>query len=199
MSRPPASGPDGVRRVVVLDRRQRRTARERAQAVAVEIGQDRVEPAPDIAAVKQMLGAQRAHQRVLHQIVGRLGVARQRARVAAQRRDRRLNALAKTAHDHFPCESSAVATAARPPAAVRGTAPSPRKHRRVAAIFPDSAGFVAPIRRRACGENSRSARLCPLLAGPMALCHTDAAAPSEARRAEDTSCRTPVSCAESAA
>ena len=84
--------------VVVLDWRQRRAPRQRAQAVAVEVGQDRVEPAPHLAAVKQMLGAQRPDQRVLHQVVGDLGVARQRPRIAAQRRNGRLDITVKCVH-----------------------------------------------------------------------------------------------------
>ena len=47
--------------------------------------------------MEQVLGPQRPHQRVLHQIVGQLGVAGQRARVAPQRRNRRLDALPKAA------------------------------------------------------------------------------------------------------
>ena len=50
-----------------------------------------------------MLGTQCAHQRVLHQIVRELGVARQRPRIAAQRRDRRLDALAESAHIPLLC------------------------------------------------------------------------------------------------
>ena len=41
-----------------------------------------------------MLGTQRPHQRVLHDIVGRLGVAGQRTRVTPQRRNCRLDLLA---------------------------------------------------------------------------------------------------------
>ena len=106
MSRAAGLRPRRVRRVVVLDRRQRRPPRQRAQPVAIEIGQDRVEPAPDVAAVKQMLGAQRPHQRVLHEIVGGLGVARQRARIAAQRRYRRLDVLVKRATRHAASRSA---------------------------------------------------------------------------------------------
>ena len=78
------------------DRRQRRAARERAKAVAVKVRQYRVHPAAHVAAVEQVLGAQRAHQRVLHQIVGDVGVAGERARVATQRGDCRLDILAET-------------------------------------------------------------------------------------------------------
>jgi hypothetical protein len=49
-----------------------------------------------------MLRSQRAHQRVLYQIVGNLGVARERARITTQRRDRRLDALPKSAHLPVP-------------------------------------------------------------------------------------------------
>src|SRR4051812_17945676 len=75
-----------------------RTPRERAQAIPIQVGQDRVKPTPDVSAVKQMLGSQGAHQRVLHQVIGGLSVARQRARIAPQRWDGRLNALLETAH-----------------------------------------------------------------------------------------------------
>jgi hypothetical protein len=52
--------------------------------------------------MKQMLGPQRAHQRVLDEIVGRLGVARERARVPAQGRYGRLDVAAKAAHPFVP-------------------------------------------------------------------------------------------------
>jgi hypothetical protein len=72
--------------------------RQRAAAVAVQIGQNGVEPAPDIAAEKQPLRAQRPHQRVLHQVVGDVGIARQRPCVAAQRRDHGFDVIAKRGH-----------------------------------------------------------------------------------------------------
>ena len=53
-----ASAPFRSRRVGcvgILDLRQRGAARQRAQAIAIQIGQNRVEPTPDIAAMKQML------------------------------------------------------------------------------------------------------------------------------------------------
>ena len=106
MSRPPASGPDAPAASLSSIERQRRPPRQRAQAVSVEIGQDRVEPASNVAAMKQMLGAQRPHQRVLHQIVGGFGVARQRPRIAPQRRNRRLDILVKRAH---PISSNRIA------------------------------------------------------------------------------------------
>ena len=80
-----------------LDRRMHRAARERAQPVAIEIGQDRIEPTAYVAAVKQVLRTQGAHQRVLHQVVGDVGIAGERARVTAQCRDRRLDVLPKSA------------------------------------------------------------------------------------------------------
>src|ERR1043166_7354175 len=52
--------------------------------------------------MKQMLRPQCAHQRILHQIVGGLGGARQRARIAAQRRDRRLDTLTKSVRHSAP-------------------------------------------------------------------------------------------------
>ena len=79
-----------------------RTAGERAQTVAIEVGQDRIQPTPDIAAMEQVFGAQRAHQRVLHKIVGDLGIARERPRIASQRRNRYLDALTKSAHGLLP-------------------------------------------------------------------------------------------------
>src|SRR5450830_1414122 len=82
-----------VRSVVVLDRQQHRPPRQRAPPVAVEIGEDRVQPAAHVAAMEQMLRAQRPHQRVLNQIVGDVGIPRQRAGIPPQRRDRRLNVL----------------------------------------------------------------------------------------------------------
>src|SRR5438128_1791506 len=48
--------------------------------------------------MKQMLRSQRADQRILHQVICGLGVACQRARVAPQRGNRRLDALLETAH-----------------------------------------------------------------------------------------------------
>ena len=45
--------------------------------------------------MKQVLGTQRPHQRVLHEVVGRLGVAGERPRVAPQRRYGRLDLLLK--------------------------------------------------------------------------------------------------------
>jgi hypothetical protein len=48
--------------------------------------------------MKQMLGPQRPHQRVLHEIVSGFGVARQRAGVSSQRRYRHLDIAVKRAH-----------------------------------------------------------------------------------------------------
>jgi len=45
-----------------------------------------------------MLGPQRSHQRVLHQVVGKLGVVGERARIAPQSRNRRLDALSEARH-----------------------------------------------------------------------------------------------------
>ena len=50
------------------------------------------------AAVKKMLRPQRAHQSVLHEVVGGFGVARQCPRVAPQCRYRRLDIVVKRAH-----------------------------------------------------------------------------------------------------
>jgi len=72
--------------------------RQRSPAILVEVGQDGVEPAPDVAAEKQPFRTQRPHQRVLHQIVGDIGIARQRARVAAQGRNHGFDTLAKHGH-----------------------------------------------------------------------------------------------------
>src|SRR5947207_15550375 len=88
--------------VVILERFRDRPGRERAQAVAVEIGQDREQPGTDLAAVKQMLGAQRANERILHEIIGGLRIAGERAGVTAQRWNGSLDALMKTAHPDSP-------------------------------------------------------------------------------------------------
>jgi hypothetical protein len=53
--------------------------------------------------MKQVLGTQRPHQRILHQIVGNIAVASERARIAPQRRNRRLDILAEPAHPRTPC------------------------------------------------------------------------------------------------
>ena len=86
--------------IVVEQRHELRASCQRSPPVLVQIGQDGVEPAPDVAAEKQFFRAQRAHQRVLHQIVGDVGVARQRPRVAAQRRYHGFDTLAKRSHRH---------------------------------------------------------------------------------------------------
>jgi hypothetical protein len=52
--------------------------------------------------MKQMLGPQRPYQRILDQIVGDLRVARQRPRIAAQSRYRRLDALPETVQAPVP-------------------------------------------------------------------------------------------------
>lgn len=72
----------GVR--VAVEQRYELRSRQRAPPVLVEVGQDRIEPAPDVAAMNSFSRAQRAHQRVLHQVVGNIGIARQRLRIAAQ-------------------------------------------------------------------------------------------------------------------
>src|SRR5262249_16594191 len=62
-------------------------------------GQDGVQPAPDVTPDKQPLRTQRPHQRVLHQIVGDVGIACEGTRIAAQRRDHGFDTLAKRTHD----------------------------------------------------------------------------------------------------
>src|SRR5262249_21744369 len=76
-------GSSELRGVIVVDRLQRRTPRQRAQPVAIEIGQNRIEPASNVATVKKMLRPQRPHQRVLHEIVGKLAITRERTRITA--------------------------------------------------------------------------------------------------------------------
>ena len=68
-----------------------------------------------------MLGAQRPHQRVLHQIVGGLGVAGQRPRVAPQGRNRRLDILVKRAHPISSNRDSRAIVPAMPPLQSRPT------------------------------------------------------------------------------
>jgi hypothetical protein len=48
--------------------------------------------------VKQMLGAQRAHQRVLHQVFRHVSFAREGACIPAQCRNGRFHPLSETAH-----------------------------------------------------------------------------------------------------
>ncbi len=71
---------------------------QRPPPVLVEVGQDGVEPAPDVASQKQPFRAQCPHQRVLDQIVGDVGIARQRARIPAQRRNHGFDTAAKRGH-----------------------------------------------------------------------------------------------------
>jgi hypothetical protein len=52
-----------------------------------------------------MLGAQCPYQRILNEIIGDFRVARERPRVASQRRDRRLQAVPERAHILSPCRS----------------------------------------------------------------------------------------------
>ena len=52
--------------------------RRASDAVAVEVGQNRIEPAAHVTTVEKMLGAQGAHQGILHQIICGLGIARER-------------------------------------------------------------------------------------------------------------------------
>src|SRR5262249_42313790 len=75
-----------------------RPPRQGTPTVLVEVGQDGVEPAPHVAAEEQSFRAQRAHQRILHQVVGDIGVARERAGIAAQGRNHGFETLAKRAH-----------------------------------------------------------------------------------------------------
>ena len=115
--------PGHVYSIVFAERLLRRTPRQRSQPVAVEIGQDGVEPAAHVAAVEQMLCAQRPHQRVLDQIVGKLGIARERTGVASERRNCSGNSRAKPAHRgrHFSalrfCSPCIVDASFPPPAA----------------------------------------------------------------------------------
>src|SRR3954471_712356 len=95
-------GTGQIRGIILFQRGDDGTARQRAQAIAVEIGQDCVEPAAHIAAVKEMLRAKRPHQRVLHEIVGQFGVVSQRPGIAPQRRNCTLDALLESAHRHPP-------------------------------------------------------------------------------------------------
>ena len=48
--------------------------------------------------MKQMFGPQRPHQRILNEIVGELGIAGERARIAPQGRNGRFDPLSETAH-----------------------------------------------------------------------------------------------------
>jgi len=98
MSRPSASVPLAVG-IVLQERHELRPPRQRSPPVLVEIGQDGVEPAPEVTAEKTAVSERSApHQRILHQIVGDIGVARERARIAAQRWDHVFDTLAKCAH-----------------------------------------------------------------------------------------------------
>src|ERR1700722_6270884 len=96
--------------IVVEQRGELRPPRQRSPPVLVEVGQDGVEPAPDIAAQKQPFQTQRPRQRVLHQIVGDVDVARQRTRIPAQRRNHGFDTLAKRGH----CSSIMVRSGRRP-------------------------------------------------------------------------------------
>src|SRR5262249_8642923 len=84
------------------DRLQRRTPRQRAQPVALEIGQNRIEPAANAATVKLMLRPQRPHQRVLHEIVGKLAITRERTRITAPSRQHGLDRLPEPAQPPSP-------------------------------------------------------------------------------------------------
>src|SRR5580700_11310106 len=111
------------RRVAVLDRRQDRPARQRTQPVAIEIGQDRVKPCPHVSIVKQMLGTQRPHQRVLDDIVGGFAVAGQRPRIPPQRRNRGLDPLPKFTQRLAPCPMPETSIKPTPMPALYSAAP----------------------------------------------------------------------------
>jgi hypothetical protein len=178
-----------VGRVVILDRRQRRPPRQRTQAVAVEIGENGIKPAAHVAAMKQMLGAKRPHQRILYKVVGCLHFVRERARVSAQRRDRCLNVLMEGAQSGLlrsPCDSIEAGKAD--------------------GFLPNNTGCSAPIPstrramtdRRACRRRKRMRKRNrrPVLEGPDTLCHRR---PVAAPRGRGGSWRKPqVSCAASA-
>ena len=58
--------------------------------------------------MKQMLLPQRPHQRVLNEIVGKLGIAGERPRIASQRRDRSLDSLPESDQRVLPSNSTAA-------------------------------------------------------------------------------------------
>src|SRR5205814_4104137 len=80
-------------RITILDWRQHRAPRQSSKPITIKVGQDGVEPSAHISAMKQVLGTERAYERVLHDIVRRLGIAGEGACIRSEEHTSELQSL----------------------------------------------------------------------------------------------------------